>query len=75
MRYVNARFDAEDRERAYRIFVTNSLQLIPQQKYITTSFQDLLSPAKTDGRSGDEIAADVMAKAGLSFMELQDDSI
>lgn len=75
MRYVNARFEQEDREFAYRIFVTKSLQLIPQQKYLTRNFDDILNKSVLDKRSGDEIAADIITNAGLSFGEQDDDSI
>ena len=67
MRYVEARLTEYTREQAYRLFVTRSLQLAPQGQYITTSFGDILNPQKVDNRTGDEIAIDVMKKAGLSF--------
>lgn len=69
MRYVEARIDDFNREEAYRFYVTKSLQLMPQNKYITASYQDVLKPKKVDNRTGDEIAMDVMAKAGLKFGE------
>lgn len=40
---------------------------MPQNKYITASYQDVLTPKKIDTRSGDEIAADIMERAGLKF--------
>lgn len=52
---------------AYRFYITNSLQNIPQNKYCTTSFSEIIKPKKVDQRSGDEIALDVIKKAGLSF--------
>lgn len=52
---------------AYRFYVTNSLQNIPQSKYCTASFSEILKPKPKDTRTGDEIALDVMQKAGLSF--------
>lgn len=67
MRYVEARIDDFNREEAYRFYVTKSLQLMPQNKYITASYQDVLKPKKIDTRSGDEIAADIMERAGLKF--------
>ena len=65
MRYVIARLDEEDREMAYRFYVTNSLQNIPQNKYITKTFYDMLYPEPQDDRSAEEIVDDVVAKAGL----------
>lgn len=67
MRYVEARFDEYQREKAYRIYVTKSLQLIPQSKYITKSFEETMNPKKVDTRSGDQIVMDVMKLAGLKF--------
>mgnify|MGYP003297660114 CR=1 FL=1 len=68
MRYVEARLDDTTREEAYRFFVTESLRLAPQNKYITKSYHDMVNkPVKADNRTGDEIAADVILKAGLKF--------
>lgn len=67
MRYVEARFEEKYRDEAYRIYVTRSLQLAPQGKYIQINYGDLLKPQKIDNRSGDEIAMSVIEKAGLSF--------
>lgn len=67
MRYVEARIEENNREEAYRFYVTKSLQLMPQNKYITASYQDVLTPKKIDTRSGDEIAIDIMKRAGLKF--------
>lgn len=50
---------------AYRFYVTNCLQNIPQNKYITKSFHDMLYPEPEDTRSAEEIVEDVVAKAGL----------
>ena len=62
-----ARYEEYDRERAYRIYVTKSLQLIPQNKYITVEFAEALNPHDTDNRSGEEIVIDVIKNAGLTF--------
>ena len=67
MRYVEARIDEYNREEAYRIYVTRSLQLVPQNSYITTPFTDILKPKVVDNRTGEEIAMDVMKRAGLKF--------
>lgn len=66
MRYVTARFNNEQRELAYRIYVTDSLQLIPQNSYRTQRFYDL-TEKEVDNRTGDEIALDVIKKAGLKL--------
>lgn len=67
MRYVEARFDEYNRDEAYRIYVSKSLQLAPQDKYITKNYTDLLKPKKIDTRSGEDIVSDIMLKAGLKF--------
>ena len=67
MRYVEARFEEFNREHAYRIFVTRSLQLIPQNKYLNQDYKDFITPKKIDNRSGEEIALDMIKNAGLKF--------
>ena len=69
MRYVEARLETEQRETAYRNYISTSLQLIPQNKYLTHTFDEILHPEKikVDNRTGDEIAEDVIAQAGLNF--------
>lgn len=65
MRYVEARIEEFNRDEAYRIFVTTSLQLAPQQKYLTKGYSELLE--RKEEKSGDEIAVEIMQKAGLKF--------
>lgn len=67
MRYAIARYQKDQRELAYRIFVTDCLQLAPQGKYRTDRFADCLKTRKADNRTGDEIAVDVIKRARLSF--------
>ena len=65
MRYVEARLDEYLRDKTYRIYITRSLQLIPQSKYITANYTDLIEPKEEDTRTGDEIALDIINRAGL----------
>lgn len=67
MRYVEARVDEFSRDKAYRIYVTKSLKLIPQSKYISKDLEDLFTPQKVDTRTAEQITVDVMKKAGLNF--------
>lgn len=67
MRYVIARYVEYQREMAYRIFVTDALyedaehmRIIPQERYV-----EKIQPHKIEKRSGEEIAQEVIAKAGL----------
>lgn len=70
MRYVEARLNEFEREEAYRIYVTKSLQLIPQNSYIKVSYMDLFDEKKpVDNRTGEQILLDVMRNAGLKFEE------
>ena len=69
MRYVEARLEQNNRDEAYRIYVTQSLQLSPQNKALKIDYLEMLEPKEVDTRTGDEIALDVIAKAGLNFGE------
>lgn len=70
MRYVEARLEESNREEAYRIYVSKSLQLIPQDRYLKVDcYLDLLKKRNADNRSGDEIVSDIMLRAGLKFGE------
>jgi len=68
MRYVEARIDKYQREEAYRIYTTRSLQLMPQSKWIEMTYLDALKPHEKE-KSGDEILLDTMINAGLRFEE------
>ena len=59
--------DEYNRDKAYRIYVTKSLQLIPQSKYLTVDFKNLFEKQEVDTRSSDEIVSDIMKRAGLQF--------
>lgn len=67
MRYVEARIVEYTREEAYRLYMARSIQLVPQNQWLTAKFSDLLNNKPVDNRTGDEIAAYVIQNAGLSF--------
>lgn len=69
MRYVEARIEEYNREEAYRIYVSNSLQLAPQNKYMQKSYRDIIDSIYNPPKqvSGDEIVADIISRAGLKF--------
>ena len=70
MRYVEARIDEYQREEAYRIYVTRSLQLIPQSQHLQKTYLDIVTGPKVEEvRSGGQIAMEVMKNAGLKFGE------
>lgn len=60
-----ARYTASQRERLYRSYVCASLQSIPQSKYISVSYEDMLKPAPT--ADGSEVAAEFMKRHKLKF--------
>lgn len=64
MRYVVARLEQEYRDLAYRIYVTDSLRGITG---MDTRFCDLVFGNKEEEKSGDEIAAEVIASLGLNI--------
>ena len=68
MRYVEARIDEYNREQTYRFYVTKSLQLIPQSKYLETQYLDMLKPQEKS-KTGDDIVRETMKLAGLKFGE------
>ena len=64
MRYVVARLEQEYRDLAYRIYVTDSLRGITG---MDARFSDLIFGNKEEEKSGDEIAAEVIASLGLNI--------
>ena len=54
-------------EAMFRVYVAECLHLEPQGKYLTEHYYDIITPKKVDNRSADEIAADIIRKAGLKI--------
>lgn len=67
MRYVRARYDTERREDTYRYYLTDCLYYEGQGRYLTARYADIVSGRYVPPKemSGDEIAAEVIAKGGL----------
>ena len=68
MRYVIARAKDYDEAMAYRIFISESLRLQGEGKYLTKSYMDIVRPkevAVKDNRSADEIAESIIKGMGL----------
>lgn len=42
--YCVARFQHRQEKKAYRLYVTESLRMAPQGKYLTQSFDDMIRP-------------------------------
>lgn len=76
MRYVLSRYRKHRRDLTYRIYVTDCLRMITENTakfsggtYMTGRYADSLKQTKADNRTGTEIAADVIKKAGLVVIE------
>jgi hypothetical protein len=65
MRYVLARLDEYQRDEACRIYITRSLQLAPQSKWLAQDYVDIFKPADT--RTAEDIIAETMMHGGLRF--------
>ena len=75
MRYAMARFNQHRRDLAYRIYVTDCLRIISENtakfgggSYITAKFADIINPKPADNRTGEEIAADIINRAGIEVI-------
>lgn len=72
MRCVITRFLLEQRQFAYCIYMSEAAKIVTEntmRQYggskLTRSFHELVGVGKPDARTGDEIAADVVRRAGL----------
>ena len=72
MRYAVARYKTYQREVAYRIYVTDCLRMMAENTarfakgtYVKKRYADFLQKPAKDNRTGEEIVADVVKKAGL----------
>ena len=75
MRYAMARYQSQQRDLAYRIYVTDCLRMvtentakISQGVYTAARFYDVINPKPVDNRSGNEIAADIIKRAGIEVI-------
>ena len=62
MRYVLARAKENTRAEIYRVYVTESLRLIPQNKYLNKEYIEFAKPHKAEKRSGVEVAEDAASR-------------
>lgn len=78
--HVAASVKQERKEKLYKAYVTDALRILGENtagltkgKYMALRWIDLDSdtPGATDNRSGDEIAEDVIRRAGLSLREVE----
>ena len=75
MRYAMARYQSQKRDLAYRIYVADCLRIISENtanmvdgSYITAKFADIINPKPVDNRTGEEIAADIIKRAGIEVI-------
>ena len=67
---MNAQLETQDREFAYRIYVTDALFCISSQQVMTKRYIDVMMPDRnkiSDDRSGDEIAQDTLNKLATLY--------
>ena len=56
------------KDTAYRVYVTDCLKLIAENSgniSLKLRYYDIIQPKKEDTRTGDEIVADIIKRAGL----------
>lgn len=75
MRYATARFNQHQRDLAYRIYVTDCLRMatentakMSQGSYTAARFYDIINPKPVDNRNVEEIAADIIKRAGIEVI-------
>lgn len=62
-RYAEQVEEESDRTEVFRYYVTESLRLMGEQKYLTTSYHELIHPREEI--DADAIIDDVISRAGL----------
>ena len=58
----------QSKDTAYRVYVTDCLKLIAENTgniSLKLRYYDIIQPKKVDNRTGDEIVADIIKRAGL----------
>lgn len=72
--YCVSRYNHKQEEKQYRIYLTDALMVIANNtarafggSTVTMRYSDIIKPQDT--RTGDDIAVDVMQRAGLTFKE------
>ena len=75
MRYATVRFNHHQRDLAYRIYVTDCLRMetentakMSQGSYTAARFYDIINPKPVDNRTGEEIAAYIINRAGIEVI-------
>lgn len=69
MRYIDARLEAFSRDEMYRIFISESARLAPQNKWVSITWSDFINNKEEEPVDAEELILEVMQNAGLSFGE------
>lgn len=69
IKYILARNRREQETLAYRTYVTDSLRLSAENKYINERWVDMIRPKKQEDVNALSIVLDVMKRAGLVMEE------
>lgn len=69
MRFVLARFEKEQREEAYRIYITDSIYFYARKQALDYRYSELFVKKNIDNRTGDEVASDIINRIGLRFKD------
>lgn len=72
MRYVYARAKKEYRDEAYRIYISESLRLLPQNKIFKFSYSEIVKgesemPNATETKISDEALEEAAKKIGIKI--------
>lgn len=67
MRYAIARYKSSQKELAYRIYITDSVQLLAQGKSLQKRFYDFLCNGASieEDKPAADVAHDILFKAGI----------
>lgn len=75
MRYASVRLEQLQRDRAYRIYVTDCLKVIGENtarfaggSSLTKRYAEVIDPLPVDNRTGEEIAEDIIKRAGIEVI-------
>lgn len=68
-------FQKEQEDKAVKNYYAECLRIITENtakigggSYITAKFSDIINPKPVDNRSGEEIAADIIKRAGIKVI-------
>ena len=70
MRYVLAKLEEYEREKAYRVYISESLRLQAENKYISKPFSEILEAfdRPVDRRTAEEIIEDSLVKLKITVL-------